>query len=147
MSVRAGDTIPAWELPAVSREKMKTMAMVLADSNPIHFDLDAVRSLGMGDKPVNQGPTNLAYVMNMLGGWSGSHERLRRITVRFRGNVLGDDHLVARGVVTEVREQDGAVLADCDVELVRLTDDGEVLALAGTATVDVSALGDPMGAA
>ncbi|MEU3273092.1 MaoC family dehydratase [Saccharomonospora sp. NPDC006951] len=134
--VRAGTVIPEWKLPAVSAEKMKTMALVLVDPNPIHFDLDAVRALGMGDKPVNQGPNNLAYVMNMLAGWTGGHEHLRGIRVRFQGNVLGGDHVVARGTVSALREEKGRTLADCDVELVA----GQRVALAGTATVDITHL-------
>ncbi|MCR3718770.1 MULTISPECIES: MaoC family dehydratase [Prauserella salsuginis group] len=135
-AVDAGTVLPEWELPAVSAEKMKTMALVLADPNPIHFDLDSVRELGMGDRPVNQGPNNLAYVMNMLAVWSGGHEHLRGIRVRFRGNVLGGDRVVARGTVSGLRDEAECVLADCDVELVV----DEKVVLAGTATVDVTHL-------
>lgn len=135
--VHVGDQLPDWELPCVSREKMKTMALVLADSNPIHFDLDSVRSLGMGDRPINQGPNNLAYVMNMLSAWSGGPEHLRRVRVRFRSNVLGDDHVVARGTVTALRQEDDRTLAECDVELAVA---GGQVALTGSATVDVTHL-------
>jgi acyl dehydratase len=115
---------------------MKTLAPILADPNPIHFDLASVRALGMGDRPINQGPSNLAYVMNMLAAWTGGHQHLRSIGVRFQANVLGGDRVVARGVVTVLREADGRVVADCDVELV----DGDVVALCGTASVDVTHL-------
>ena len=64
--VNPGDVLPEWDLPVVSREKMKTLAPILADPNPIHFDLESVRELGMGERPINQGPNNMAYVMNML---------------------------------------------------------------------------------
>jgi acyl dehydratase len=116
---------------------MKTLAPILADPNPIHWDLDAVRALGMGERPVNQGPNNMAYVMNMLADWSGGHHTLRRLRVRFAGNVLGGDHVVARGVVTGVQEDDGRTLAECDVELVVV---GGAVALTGTAVVDVTDL-------
>lgn len=135
--VRPGDRIPVWELLAVSREKMKTLAPILQDPNPIHFDLDVVRDLGLGDRPINQGPSNLAYIMNMLAAWTGGHQNLRRIKVRFRGNVLGDDHVVARGTVIEVRAEGGRTLADCEVELVC---GGDAIALQGEATVDVTDL-------
>lgn len=136
--VEVGATIPEWELTSVSREKMKTLAPILADPNPIHFDLDVVRALGMGERPINQGPNNMAYVMNMLAAWTGGHQHLRRIRVRFQGNVLGDDHVVARGTVTGLRTEEGRTLADCDVELKVI---GGAVALAGTATVDVTDLG------
>lgn len=135
MTVAPGDNLPEWRLPAVSREKMKTMALVLDDPNPIHWDLDVVRGLGMGERPINQGPNNMAYVMNMLAAWSGDHARLRGLRVRFRANVLGDDEVVARGTVTALREEDGRTLADVDVELAV---EGGAVALAGTATVDVT---------
>ena len=133
--VKVGDTIPEWDLPRVSREKMKTLAPILADPNPIHWDVESVKRLGMGDRPINQGPSNMAYVMNMLAAWSGGHHNLRTIRVRFAGNVLGDDHLVARGSVTGVRTVDGRTLADCDVELAVVNG---AVALAGTAVVDVT---------
>lgn len=135
MNVQVGDRLPEWRLPRVSREKMKTMALVLDDPNPIHWDLEVVRGLGMGDRPVNQGPNNMAYVMNMLAAWSGGHDRLRKLRVRFRANVLGDDEVVARGTVVALREVDGATLADLEVELAV---EGGAVALAGSATVDVT---------
>jgi acyl dehydratase len=135
--VEVGDRIPEWHLPRVSREKMKTLAPILADPNPIHWDLETVRALGMGDRPINQGPNNMAYVMNMLAAWSGGHHHLRQLRVRFAGNVLGDDHVVARGAVTGLRTEGGRTVAECDVELVVV--DGAT-ALAGTALVDVTDL-------
>ena len=134
-AVRAGDRIPEWDLAEVSPEKMKTLAPILADPNPIHWDLDAVRALGMGDRPVNQGPSNMAYVMNMLAAWAGGHHALRRLRVLFVGNVLGGDHVVARGTVTSVRRDGDRALAECDVELVVV---GGAVALTGTALVDVT---------
>lgn len=136
MSVGVGEKIPEWVIEAVSPEKMKTFAPILADPNPIHFDLARVRALGMGDRPINQGPSNLGYVMNMLAAWTGGHEHFRSVAVRFQANVLGGDRVVARGTVTELREVDGRTLAYCDVELVS----GDGVALSGTASVDVSHL-------
>lgn len=132
MDVAVGTQLPAWEVPSVSAEKMKTMAALLADPNPIHWDPEAVAALGMGDRPVNQGPLNMSYVMNMLAAWSGGHDRLRRFRVRFLGNVVAGHHLSAGGVVTAVREEDGVRLADCDVHLTVVGGDP---VLRGTATV------------
>jgi acyl dehydratase len=138
MSVQVGDALPERVTEAVSREKMKTMAALLADPNPIHFDVGAVRALGMGDRPVNQGPSNLGYVVTMLAAWAGGPQHVRRFRVRFLGNVLGDDRVVARGTVTALRDEGGRRLADCAVELAV---DGTRPVLTGTATVDVTDLG------
>lgn len=134
MEVTVGARLPEWRVPAVSAEKMKTTAALLADPNPIHWDVEAVRALGMGDRPINQGPLNMAYVLNMVAAWSGGHDRLRRFRVRFRGNVFAGDELCAGGVITGVRVEAGITLADCDVSL-EVVGGAEVLS--GTATVAV----------
>ena len=124
-----GDELPPMVIESVDAEKMKTMAALLGDSNPIHWDVDTVRELGMGDQPVNQGPNNLGYVMNMLGEWAGGAERIQKIRVRFLDNVFAGDRLEASGTVTAVGD-DGTV--ECDVWLAR---DGTHPVLAGTATL------------
>ena len=88
-----GDELPRLVIESVDAEKMKTMAALLADSNPIHWDVDTVKELGMGNQPVNQGPNNLGYVMNMLGDWAGGAERIQKIRVRFLDNVFAGDRL------------------------------------------------------
>ncbi|MFB4308187.1 MaoC family dehydratase [Actinomadura sp. GTD37] len=132
MTVRIGDELPPRDIPSVDAEKMKTMAALLSDGNPIHWDVEAVRAAGLGDRPVNQGPTNMAYVLDMLASWSGGHDRLRRIRLRFTGNVFAGDHLRAAGTVTDVRDEDGATVADCEV---RLDVVGGGTVLSGTASV------------
>ena len=132
--VRVGTEIPEWVVEAVPQENMKTMALILHDPNPIHWDVDSVKELGLGDRVINQGPTNKAYVINALVAWLGDTSRLRSITVRFRANVYAGDRVIAGGVVTSVREAGGERLADCDVWL-RLAEGPDVLS--GTATIVV----------
>jgi acyl dehydratase len=118
----------------VDTEKMKTMAVILRDSNPIHWDVESVKAIGMGDRVVNQGPINMAYVMNLLTDWAGGADRLRRFKVRFMANVLAGDTVRAGGTVTDLRDADGERLADLDIWL---DVDGGARALSGTATVVV----------
>ncbi len=135
MTVTVGTELPTWDVPAVSAEKMKTMAALLADPSPIHFDVVTLRALGMGDRPVNQGPLNMGYVMNAVTGWAGGPDRLRRLRVRFLGTVLAGQALLVTGAVTAVREQDGKTLADCDVALSVV---GGEAVVSGSATVALS---------
>ena len=116
--MRVGDELPPYDVPSVSAEKMKTMAALLADPTPIHFDVASLQALGMGDRPVNQGPLNMGYVMNAVTAWAGGPASLRRLRVRFLGTVLAGQHLRVRGTVTAVHP-DGS--ADCDVVLEVLT--------------------------
>lgn len=135
MTVTVGVELPVWDVPEISAEKMKTMAALLADPSPIHFDVATLQALGMGDRPVNQGPLNMGYVMNAVTGWAGGTDRLRALRVRFLGTVLAGQAVRVTGTVTAVREQDGVMLADCDV-ILSIT--GGDVVVSGSATVALS---------
>jgi acyl dehydratase len=132
--VRAGDPLPDLVIESVDPEKMKTMAALLRDPNPIHWDVAAVRSLGMGDRPVNQGPNNMAYLVNLLASFAGGYGGVRAMRVRFLGNVFAGDRLVAGGEIAAV-DPDGAI--HCEVWL-RRDGDADDTVMAGTATIAVS---------
>ena len=130
-----GDVIPPLVVPAVSAEKMKTMAALIDDPNPIHFDLAAVRRLGLGEAVVNQGPSNMGYIVNALIAWTGDARCVRNVRCRFTGNVFADDRVVASGVVTAVgATSDGVTTVDCDVWLSRGEDTADRV-VTGTARV------------
>ena len=125
-----GSPVPPWSIE-VRPEPMKVVAALARDPNPIHWDRAAVAERGLGERLINQGPTNLGYIVNMLLAWTGPAS-LRDLTVRFTSNVFDGDTVTAGGVVTGIREEAGERLADCDVWLDR--QDG-TRAIAGTATV------------
>lgn len=137
-AAEVGTELPVYDVPSVSAEKMKTMAALLSDPTPIHWDVATLQALGMGDRPVNQGPLTMGYAMNALTAWAGGPERLRRLRVRFLGTVLAGAHLRVRATVTAVREGGGARLADCDV-VVEVVDEGPEPApvISGSATVEL----------
>jgi acyl dehydratase len=128
--VRAGDEIPPWTMPAVDPARMRTMAALLRDPYPVHWDRDANAALGLPGRVINQGPLNLGYIVNMLLAWAGP-SCVRRLTVSFGRPVLDGDRVTARGRVTSVVENDGERLATCEVWLER---DGEHV-VTGTAVV------------
>lgn len=131
MHVEVGSPIPAWSLGPVSAEKMKVFAAIARDPNPIHWDRKSVAERGLGERLINQGPTNLGYVINMLLTWAGPTS-LRALNVRFTANVFDGDHVVAGGAVTAIRNEHGERVADCDVWL----DRGDATrAVVGSATV------------
>jgi acyl dehydratase len=127
-----GDELEPLVIESVPAEAMKTVAALLHDPNPIHFDVETVKALGMGDRPVNQGPNNMGYLVAMLGRAAGGRARIRRLRVRFLGNVFAGDRVVARGKVESIEERDGERLAEVEVWLERGDDDR---VLAGTATI------------
>ena len=101
MKLAVGDSIPEWEMASVSPERMRTMAAILRDPNPLHWDRDAVDALplGLGKRTINQGPLGLSYIINMLQAWGGP-DCLRRIVMRFPQVVLDGERVVARGEIS-----------------------------------------------
>lgn len=129
-----GSPIPPMSL-VVDAQRMKTMAAILRDPYPVHWDPAAVAAAGLGDRPINQGPLNLGYVANMLMAWAGDGS-IRRLTVRFDDRVHAGDEVTARGEVIAVADVAGERLAHCRVELVI----GDHVVLSGTADVAVGSV-------
>ena len=115
---------------------MKVFSVLMADPNPIHFDAAFVRSLGLGERPLNQGTLTMGYAVNAVLDWAGGVERLRSFRCRFKGNVLAGDELTVGGEVVAIEEQEGTSLATVEVWIARTS--GE-RALEGTAVLDVAA--------
>src|SRR5581483_3410066 len=88
-----GQELPPLVIERVDEEKMKLMAAILRDPNPIHFDAQRVRELGMGERVVNQGPSNMSYLLNMVTRWAGGVAAVRGADIRFLGNVFGGDRV------------------------------------------------------
>jgi acyl dehydratase len=101
-TAQPGHELPPLQIDAVDPEKMKLMAAILRDPNPIHFDAERVKELGLGDRVVNQGPATMSYLLNMVTRWSGGIGTLRSAEMRFLGNVFGGDRVSCRGTVVEV---------------------------------------------
>jgi acyl dehydratase len=128
-----GDSIPPWTMESVDAARMKTMAAILRDPYPVHWDPTANERLGLGGRVINQGPLNLGYIVNMLHAWSGPGS-VRRLTVSFGRPVLDADTVTAGGTVVALDEVGSERHATCDVWLER---DGEKL-VTGSAVVAVA---------
>jgi acyl dehydratase len=112
----SGDPLKPWRIESVSAERMKTLAAVLRDPNPIHLDPAAVATLGLGHRVINQGPANLAYVINMLSA-ALPGARLLELDARFLANVFGGDRVEAGGRVIAVEAEATGTRVTCEVWL------------------------------
>jgi acyl dehydratase len=129
--VEVGQELAPWTLEDVTPDRLKVLALILRDPNPIHWDREAVARLGLGDRPVNQGPANMGYLLNLLGSaFPGS--RVTQLRVRFVGQVLAGDRVVAGGRVTSQEVDGGDEMLGCSVWL---DVHGRGRAVEGTATV------------
>lgn len=128
--------IPSWLMPSVDAARMKTMAAILRDPYPVHWDRNANVAIGHAGRVINQGPLNLGYVANMLMAWAGD-DAIRRLTVSFGRPVLDSDEVVAGGRVLETRtvpsRRGDERVATCAVWLAR----GDEHVVTGTAEVRV----------
>ncbi len=96
MTSTASDETLTWELRQVDPERMKVMALLLADPNPIHFDPEAAAGVG-APRVVNQGPSTMATVYNLFEQARPDH-RVARVSFRLLGNVLAGDSVSVSAV-------------------------------------------------
>lgn len=130
MTGAIGDDIPTFKIE-VTTASIKFFAGVLRDPNPIHLDPAAVRAKGLGEGQINQGPANLAYVINALTAAfpTGAIESL---DIRFVDNVFAGETVEAAGKIIDIIESTDLRRATCEVWLRVI---GRGLVLSGQAVV------------
>jgi acyl dehydratase len=115
MSLGLGDPLPAFTV-RVTAESMRLWAEMLRDPNPIHLDPQAVRSKGLGDRRINQGPANLAYLINaLIAAFPGG--AIEALDIRFLDNVFEDERVEAAGQIIAIAESGDRQHVDCEVWL------------------------------
>jgi 3-hydroxybutyryl-CoA dehydratase len=108
--------LPPWKLDQVDPARMKTLALLLADPNPIHLDPVAAKRLAGTDQAVNQGPSTMALGVNMLlAAFPGA--RLASYGVRLLGLVLAQDSVEGGGTVVDREILDGQERVRCQLHL------------------------------
>ncbi|MES2156277.1 MAG: MaoC family dehydratase [Pseudomonadota bacterium] len=129
MSYAVGDALPPFTIESVSPEAMQQWAVFLADPNPIHLDVEMVKAKGLGDRVINQGPANVAYMMNMLmRAFPGG--RIKAMDSRFLDNVYGGDRATVTGTVAGIEGNSITCAFTLDVE-------GRGTVNSGTATIEI----------
>ena len=83
------------------------------DFNPIHIDEDFARQVGLPGR-ILHGLYTMAQVARAQTEAAGGPERLRRLTVQFRGMGLPEQEITVSGTVREVR--DGVAVVDTVAE-------------------------------
>lgn len=113
-----GDWLPPLRIESVSTQAMRQWARILRDPNPIHLDPTVVTDKGWGDRVINQGPANLAYIITMLqNAFPGA--MLEALDVRYVDNVFGGEAVEAGGRIADVSraDPDGRTRITCDIWL------------------------------
>lgn len=54
------------------------------DFNPLHYDMDFAKAMGVG-QPIVHGALKRAWLVNMMTDWIGPAGRLKKLSCRYRG--------------------------------------------------------------
>jgi acyl dehydratase len=112
LDLKPGDSIP--ELRATP-DKFLTVryAGASGDYNPIHIDEEFAKSVGLPGR-ILHGLWMMAQVARAATDAAGGPEKLRRLSVQFRGMGFPEQEIVVTGTVREVA--DGRVVIDTVAE-------------------------------
>ena len=110
-----GFILKDWQF-LVPQESMNTWAVILDDPNPIHLDASAVKQVGLGDKTINQGPANIAYVLNMIEE-NFPNSQILKMNNKMTDSVLEGDLVTVSGQIIEVKAKGNKFIASCSIKL------------------------------
>lgn len=120
--VTVGEEIPA-RSNVVDRAQLVQYAGASGDFNPIHWNPDFARMVGLPGV-IAHGMFTMALVARAVGEWAGDPGAVGRIRVQFRKEVLPEEKVVAKGRVVEKDEAARSVRLELWAEVER---DGKTL--------------------
>lgn len=111
-SLRAGEQIPELK---ITPDKYLTVryAGASGDFNPIHIDEEFARAVGLPGR-ILHGLWTMAQVARAQTDAAGGPERLKRLSVQFRGMGVPEQEVIVTGTVREV--SDGRAVVDTVAE-------------------------------
>lgn len=98
--VEIGASISELVVGPITTERLVRWAAGAGDFNPIHYDQELARKLGLPNVIV-PGPFKSALVCRMLLNWAGKKGRLKKLKSRYMGMDVPGDTLTCRGRVTD----------------------------------------------
>ncbi|MAZ90241.1 MAG: dehydratase [Cellvibrionaceae bacterium] len=112
--ITVGTEIPALELPPITRTTLALFGGASGDHNPIHIDIDFAKKAGMPDVFAH-GMLSMAYLGRMITNWQ-PQSQLRRFSNKFAAITHLQDVITCSGKVVEIVENDGEILARCEIQ-------------------------------
>ena len=115
MNYKKGDILENWNF-FVIQENMNLWAEILDDPNPIHLDKELVKSIGLGDKTINQGQANIAYIINAIESNFPNSEILR-LDNKMTNFIVEGDEVKVSGCIKNILKQNNSLMITCYLEL------------------------------
>jgi acyl dehydratase len=104
-ALQVGDTLPALDLPPISRLALALYCGASGDHNPIHVDTDFARSAGRSDVFAH-GMLSAAWLGRLLTDWV-PQSAIRSLDVRFAAITQVGERITCTGRVVEKFEHEG----------------------------------------
>ena len=104
-ALQPGDTLPALELPPISRLALALYCGASGDHNPIHVDTDFARSAGMPDVFAH-GMLSAAWLGRLLTQWV-PQSAIRSLDIRFAAITQVGERITCTGRIAEKFEREG----------------------------------------
>lgn len=102
--ISPGESIGTYVTEPIDGLRIKTVAALMRDPVPTHYDRDIVKALGLGDgtKLVNQGLGDAAYLLELVHRFLDRRPCLRRYDVRILQLIFEGDQVSCSGSVASV---------------------------------------------
>ncbi len=98
--VRAGQELPSFKVPVTITSVMAT-ALATRDYQPVHHDLEKVKSLG-NETVFTNTHTTAAYLEKLVMQWAGPDAFLKSLKLRLGVPNYAGDELTLKGKVTSL---------------------------------------------
>lgn len=108
LTAQVGDTIPEHVFGPISRTTLALYAGASGDHNPVHIDLDFVKSAGLDDVFAH-GMLSMAQLGRLLSNWT-DQAHIRALSTRFTALTPVGAKVTCSGEVTERFVKDGETL-------------------------------------
>ena len=115
MLYKTGQKLNKWTF-LVKQEYLVIWSQVLNDPNPIHLNNKKVEELGLGNKCINQGPANIAYILNCISS-NFPEDQLINIKNKLNGNVFSDDRVTVEGQISDIEKKKDYLIISLNLNL------------------------------
>ena len=95
---------------------MNLWAEILDDPNPIHLDENSVKLLGLGEKTINQGHANIAYIINAIN-YNFPESEIIKLNNKMTDSIVEGDKITVSGHIENIVEKNKKIIITCQLQL------------------------------
>ena len=115
MKYKKGDSLENWNFTVI-QENMDLWAEILNDPNPIHLDVNSVKLLGLGEKTINQGHANIAYIINAIN-YNFPESEIIKLNNKMTDSIVEGDKITVSGQIDNIVEENKKLIITCQLQL------------------------------